>query len=88
MHSRDEKVKAKNLLMTLMGKVVDSSDAIDHSQRSLAQKISSTNFSGLESLTAVEIDDLIDLIGNYLGDEEEITTVLIDMLLDIRHKNE
>ncbi|WP_250961325.1 hypothetical protein [Serpentinimonas maccroryi] len=80
MHSQKEYRAAENAAIELMVEVCKSSDAMNLPERIVAEKISGCNFSGFQSLTIQEIDDLINLVGYYWGYEEDNASVLIDML--------
>jgi len=67
-----------------MIEVSKSRDAINFSERIVAEKISGCNFSGFRSLTLQEIDDLINLVGYYWDCEGDNAIALIDLLNSYR----
>lgn len=85
MHHRNERIAATKAAIELMTQISKSKDAINDSERIVAQKVSSDDFLGFDSLGIGEIDDLINLVGNYWGDEDQNTIVFIDTLLDYRY---
>ena len=85
MHHRSERITAKNSVIDLMAQISKSKDALNKSEKIIAQKISSDDFLGFDSLNVEEIDDLINLVSNYWDVEEQKAVVFIDMLLEKKH---
>jgi len=88
MHRQSEYSAAEKAAIELMTKISISTDSINDSEKIIAQKVSSDDFLGFNSLGIDEIDDLINLVGNYWDDEDNITIAFVDMLLKRRYSLE